>query len=320
MQEADRLFSAPLFFQALTQDPVTGDYYALQPGKSSLTAPLDDNARASGSRPASPAPPPQASPQLGQTQAQFSQNNPYLQHSSGAPVSASPNMGSSNSSFQRTSIEDRNPYNRLPNPYGSGSVDGDGAGAGIGHQRTSSSGHGAAHLSNSISSNPGRASPSSLAHRGGPRPLPIHTNPISPIATRPVIESERQPEMVRSASPISDNRGSATPNLMKDDDGDSIILTPTQPSEKALGKRRQISDRGDAFDPNIQALALGDQLQQTQIQPTIVEGQAAQIPSAPLQNQHQNQYSNVDSHLNELRNRPPPQAPVNRNQTNPFLV
>lgn len=282
----------------------------MESGQSSLAAPLDDNARASSSRPTSPAP-----PQAASTQSQYANNNPY---SGGNQPSASPLMSSSNSSIRKS--EDRNPYNRLLNPHGSGANES--SGEQTAHGRSLSGQLVGNPLSNPISSTPGRASPS-LAHKGGPRPLPINTNTnvVSPIDTRPYSNSTggkdvngSDPHQEIVASPVSSKPG--TPKL-KDDDGDSIILTPTQPSEKALGKRRAISDRGDAFDPRIQALALGDQLQQPPVEHSIQE-QRNPSPIPPPDSSFSNSNPNIDQgfnpHINELRNRPPPQPPTIGNQ------
>lgn len=79
---------------------------------------------------------------------------------------------------------------------------------------------------------------------------------------------------------------------MKDDDGDSIIMTPVRPSEKALGKRRQVSS--SETDSSINSAALARSTQQLSMQDDGIDMSAS---------------------LPELRVRPPPPVPDERAAT-----
>jgi hypothetical protein len=79
------------------------------------------------------------------------------------------------------------------------------------------------------------------------------------------------------------------PSAGKDDDGDSIIMTPVRPSAKALGKRRQVSS--SEADPSINGAALARATQQLSMQ---------------------DDANDMTASLPDLRVRPPPLVPDER--------
>jgi hypothetical protein len=93
--------------------------------------------------------------------------------------------------------------------------------------------------------------------------------------------------------PLLHVTSSATPQPLpsagKDDDGDSIIMTPVRPSAKALGKRRQVSS--SEADPSINGAALARATQQLSMQ---------------------DDANDMTASLPDLRVRPPPLVPDER--------
>ncbi|PWN50642.1 hypothetical protein IE53DRAFT_387047 [Violaceomyces palustris] len=119
----------------------------------------------------------------------------------------------------------------------------------------------------------------------------------------------------KAAAETSSSPTSVSP-LSVDNDDDSEILTPIVPSEKALGKRRAVSDRGEAFDPALQIASI----QRAEEAATRKEGKdsgggggtagEAQRVVGNKGNQHD------DDH--KLESRPPPPIPPLANQLDSF--
>ncbi|KAE8270120.1 hypothetical protein A4X09_0g2238 [Tilletia walkeri] len=101
-------------------------------------------------------------------------------------------------------------------------------------------------------------------HARGPLPrtppLPPSPQPVPNVSTQAqnhVQQSQPQSQPQLQPQPQSPPLQQTMPPRTYAEDED--IQTPVVPSEKALGKRRAFSDRGEAFDPEIQARVLAEQ-------------------------------------------------------------
>jgi len=152
----------------------------------------------------------------------------------------------------RGSSSDRNGSNH---PFGPSSSGSSGPGPGMGNLSQTST-NGAPILPNPFDT----AAPQPPQHARGPLPkTPAFTPASAPAPPPPPTHApSHAPPLAFASGPggpeAPPRQGASTPTRLPKDDDE--IQTPVVPSEKALGKRRAFSDRGDAFDPDVQAQAL----------------------------------------------------------------
>ncbi|CAD6962562.1 unnamed protein product [Tilletia controversa] len=98
---------------------------------------------------------------------------------------------------------------------------------------------------------------------GLPLEVPIPQHARGPLPMTPPQAPSPQPHPHPHPHPLPKTPITVHPHLppksSRSPGDEETIQTPVVPSEKALGKRRAVSDRGDAFDPEFQAAALAAQ-------------------------------------------------------------
>lgn len=278
--------------QALREDPMTGDLYSIQPGQN-LAAPLDNQAQASGSRPASPSPAaarrplPTPSPDPSARQSTDSQmrasqellaiqpasRNPY-----GNPQPLPAGSGDRHLVPPAGHEVDRNPFHKLPNPYDSPQNDGQPAFGGRASPLAPSSNPnervaapGAQLNAPSATNSPFAVSPASSPQPSiqprtnsptarGPRPLPSNNSLMSAAAatatSSPLPGAAPSIATANGRTPDTLTTDAVSMTVDADTDDDEDIITPIVPSEKALGKRRAVSDRGGESDRGLHVILL----------------------------------------------------------------
>ncbi|CEH13003.1 Signal transducing adaptor protein STAM/STAM2 [Ceraceosorus bombacis] len=279
----------------LRQDAVTGDLYSIDAGQSLAAPVMEAQGSSSSSRPPSPAPPahrplPVPSPVASSEGAAHSIGSAAGMNGSRLtnPNAHTRELSASSTSSGRAPREARpdgpRPASLVPGghalPHGPRPLPSTAGAASSAHKAITAA-------RSTASPTPGAMPTAPHVAQGRPEQEPaVLENSARPAALPPIealkIDSQAGSGTGGITAPVP------TGAVRLDDDNESVIMTPVQPSAKALGKRRQLS---------------GDNSDQTQANTTAATRLASSPRLSPVADEKR-------LAREELLNRPPPAAPV----------